>query len=119
MAYKDPQDERNRKARREWYYRNKEKQSQYKKKRDQDLKKWLESQKIKCSRCPEDYPATLKFHHRDPLQKEITLSRALRNGWSAERMEKEIAKCEVLCGNCHDKHHWEIRLMVNQRIPNP
>src|SRR5208282_6320972 len=106
MAYADPNDERARKSRRDWYYRNKAKQAAYKKQRDAELAKWLREQKVACERCGEDDPVVLHFHHRDPSQKEIDLGRAVTNGWSIVRMKTEIVKCDVLCANCHLKFHW-------------
>jgi hypothetical protein len=60
---------------------------------------------LKCLRCPEDDPVCLEFHHRDPKEKDIELSRAVRDGWSKERILKEAEKCDVVCSNCHKKLH--------------
>jgi len=108
MAYRDPAAniEKIRQSRREWYYHNKDRQRLAKNRRDVELKKWLRNQKTKCERCPETHVAALQFHHVDPSQKEITLARAIANGWSIARMESEVAKCEVLCANCHAKEHY-------------
>ncbi len=62
---------------------------------------------LACSKCGENHPATLQFHHCDPEQKEFNLSEAVREGYSIERLKKEIAKCVVLCANCHAKEHYE------------
>lgn len=62
--------------------------------------------------------ACLEFHHKDPSKKEVTLSRAVNNGWSIERMEKEIAKCVVLCANCHRKLHYEERTGAYKFLPD-
>jgi hypothetical protein len=37
----------------------------------------------------------------------INLSESIRQGYSAERIKREIAKCTVLCANCHAKLHYE------------
>lgn len=68
---------------------------------------WLHKYKLTltCSRCPENHPATLDFHHINGDEKEINLGSAGRMGWSITRIKKEIAKCIVLCANCHRKHH--------------
>ena len=58
-----------------------------------------------CVRCGEKHIACLEFHHRDPSDKEVTLgSRA--GHISNEKLLAEIAKCDVLCANCHRKEHW-------------
>jgi len=58
-----------------------------------------------CIRCGETHPACLQFHHPDPTQKEISIADAVRRCWSPQRITVELQKCEVLCANCHAKHH--------------
>ena len=62
---------------------------------------------LECARCGENHPATLQFHHRDPRKKDFNLSEAVREGYSIERIKKEVAKCTVLCANCHAKEHYD------------
>lgn len=69
-------------------------------------KEWLDAQKIKCSRCPETHVACLEFHHRNPAEKDFLLSVGVAK-YSIERLQAEVDKCEVICSNCHRKHHWE------------
>jgi hypothetical protein len=79
-------------------------------KRRKRLKKWLKELKstLKCEKCGENHPGCLDFHHDDPNEKEISLSQAVaKKGWCEERMLEEIAKCTVLCSNCHRKLHWK------------
>jgi hypothetical protein len=59
---------------------------------------------LKCSRCPESDPVCLDFHHQDG--KEMAVTNAMKAGWSWKRLMSEIAKCIVLCANCHRKEHW-------------
>lgn len=35
----------------------------------------------------------------------MTVANAVRRGWSRARILGELTKCEVLCANCHAKHH--------------
>jgi len=109
MPYKNiPENqEKIRKARREWYYRNKEKQKRYRDQRTKEIRLWYTELKsgLKCNRCPEDHIATLQFHHIDPSQKDAVLARVVSNGWSKKKILKEIEKCEILCANCHAKEH--------------
>ena len=68
-----------------------------------------------CMDCGEDHPATLHFHHRDPKQKEFNVAEWYRQGTSIEKLEEEIAKCDVLCCNCHAKRHYETADRKRQR----
>lgn len=54
-----------------------------------------------CEQCGESRYPCLDFHHVDPIIKDIDIRVAIHNGWSIERILAEIAKCIVLCGNCH------------------
>ena len=56
-----------------------------------------------CVVCGEDEPCCLHFHHRNPGSKLFEVSRAGTR--SLEEVKKEIAKCDVLCANCHAKVH--------------
>ena len=54
-----------------------------------------------CSKCPERRPPCLEFHHRDRSTKEFTLAQARQSHIHIDRIKKEIAKCDLLCRNCH------------------
>lgn len=45
----------------------------------------------------------LEFHHLDPTQKDIEISRAKSIG--LERFNKELEKCILVCANCHRGIH--------------
>jgi hypothetical protein len=60
---------------------------------------------LSCKICNESATCCLDFHHRDPSQKEFVLSDMANRGQSIKVIEKEIAKCIVLCSNCHRKLH--------------
>jgi hypothetical protein len=74
---------------------------------------WLANYKITCSclQCGESHPACLEFHHRDPNKKKMTISGAVRRGWSLKRLKREIEKCDVLCANCHRKIHNPVEVI--------
>jgi hypothetical protein len=101
--------ESSRASRRRWYHRNKQHAIAIIKEREAEIRQWFREYKthLKCAKCVEDHPACLDFHHRDPTQKDISLSKAPGLGWSVERILQEIEKCDVLCSNCHRKYHWE------------
>lgn len=58
-----------------------------------------------CQSCGENHPACLAFHHEDAATKERNIADAVRRGWGRDRILRELAKCRVLCANCHAKHH--------------
>ncbi len=54
-----------------------------------------------CERCHEGRPASLDFHHVDPSNKVHNVSLMVQRGYTLENINQEIAKCQVLCANCH------------------
>jgi predicted transcriptional regulator len=46
----------------------------------------------------------LQFHHRNPKEKDFTISTYSNLGW--EKIKKELNKCDLLCSNCHDELHY-------------
>ena len=71
-------------------------------------KAWLDSLKVKCLFCAETHVACLEFHHRNPAEKDFLLSVGVAK-FSLRRLQAEVAKCDVICSNCHRKHHWQER----------
>jgi hypothetical protein len=59
-----------------------------------------------CKRCPETHPACLEFHHRDGNSKVLEIAAMVSQGWSERKIVDEIEKCDLICANCHRKHHW-------------
>ena len=57
-------------------------------------------------KCGESTPCCLDFHHKDPSQKFEVLGIMAARGFGLERIKEEIAKCEILCANCHRKFHF-------------
>jgi hypothetical protein len=94
---------------RDWHQRNKTQRIAKVHERKEQLRVFYNQLKenLECAQCRESHPATLQFHHRDPQAKDFNLSEAVRKGYSAERIKREIAKCAVLCANCHAKLHYE------------
>ena len=96
---------------RQYYKRNREKllknQADKNKRFSESRRKWLIDYKktLKCVRCDENHPATLTFHHKDDSEKEFEIGNIIKLGVSLKRILAEIAKCEVLCANCHAKEH--------------
>lgn len=100
-----------RKSTREHYKNNKQyykdKSKSYRKKMTQ----WFVDFKstLSCNRCGENRWWVLDFHHKNPQNKEYSLS-GLASNVSKETFFKEVEKCEVLCSNCHRDHHHKENL---------
>jgi hypothetical protein len=96
---------------RRWYAKNAAKKIAWQQRRRRELRAWWKAFKAtkRCERCGENAPECLQFHHRDESEKDLDLSTAIVDGWTHDRLLAEAAKCEVLCANCHLKHHWSHR----------
>ena len=62
-----------------------------------------------CQHCGESDPRVLEFHHRHPNEKDMDITQIMSGGYSLERLMNELAKCDVLCANCHRKVTGEER----------
>ena len=55
-----------------------------------------------CARCGESDPRVLEFDHIKG-NKFQSISKMVSDGHTIRSVKKEIAKCQVLCANCHRK----------------
>lgn len=62
----------------------------------------------KCKICGESDIRTLDFHHRDPGEKRYPISQMKNLTVSFSSLREEIAKCDVLCANCHALETWDM-----------
>jgi hypothetical protein len=94
---------------RQYYQDNSNYFKEHTRRREQEIKEFIRQQKagLSCKHCGNTDIRVLDFHHLDKHTKEVGLSGIARKGWSNERILREIAKCEVLCANCHRILHWE------------
>jgi hypothetical protein len=76
--------------------------AQQKKENKQKLLSYLKSHP--CVDCGESDPVVLKFDHVNGFKKS-GISVLIRKNSSWKIIQAEIEKCEVRCGNCHDKRH--------------
>jgi len=116
--------ERKRAWDRSYYQRHKIKRQAAAAERKYRLYEYLQQIKAlaRCKCCGENHPAVLQFHHRNPEEKEFDVSAFVyhQKGGRA-KLEAEIAKCDILCANCHLKHHYEndegrLRVLVEPMI---
>ena len=57
-----------------------------------------------CVKCGESDPVVLEFNHVDPATKTGNICDMIHFRVSPARIRLEIAKCDVLCANCHQRH---------------
>jgi hypothetical protein len=59
-----------------------------------------------CLLCREQDPVCLDLHHVDPSEKDTDVARLLAT--SMKKIRCEVAKCIVICANCHRRlHRWQ------------
>lgn len=61
--------------------------------------------------------AALDFHHRDPGQKEHTISRILYHDRDFGKALEEAKKCDLLCSNCHREATYPGWSITPLRVP--
>lgn len=62
-----------------------------------------------CADCHIQYPAhIMQFDHLPGNKKVASISRM--RSWSIQRITDEIAKCEVVCANCHADRTYQRRI---------
>ena len=95
--------------REEYYSNNRDKAIEYSKitTKDRRIKSqqyvWDYLLKNPCVDCGESDPIVLEFDHKDDVEKVLSISRATQYGWSLEKLQEEIDKCDVRCSNCHKR----------------
>lgn len=67
-----------------------------------------------CADCGQSFhPVAMHWDHTG-TDKVINISRAVNHGWTRERILLELAKCELVCSNCHS-----IRTYTRKRQTDP
>ena len=98
MPYKDP--EKQREAVRRYYERNRK---VYRAKNDRKRARLrqmvVKAKMVPCMDCGQRFPPyVMDFDHRGGKESEIAI---LVNALSLGRLVSEMAKCDVVCANCH------------------
>lgn len=81
----------------------------------------------KCTECGYDRNlAALTWHHIDPDSKRFQLDLRSLSNRSEWEIRQELAKCMLLCANCHAEIHspfldilWMVEQMINGRSRGP
>lgn len=102
MAYKDKNDPRNKASRRRWYKRNREAVMLERKVRRRALHcevAWIKAQGF-CLDCGKSLPpVAMDFDHVNDDKRESVAG--LCGGLNRTGVFREVAKCELVCANCH------------------
>ena len=74
---------------------------------------WYRKQKEKpCADCDNSYPYyVMDFDHTDSSNKENTVSKLATRG-KRQEVTEEIAKCELVCSNCHRERTHQRKLVA-------
>jgi hypothetical protein len=111
MPYKDPAKKREKQKEysKKYYELNKDKvlASSGKSRRTKRAEFANFKSRLSCTKCGENHPAALDFHHVIPNPANAKITDLLRAGRFSFAMEEIMNKCVVLCSNCHRKHHYE------------
>lgn len=126
VSYANPtpeQLERSRKYRREWYYRNREaaKKRTYQNKVETIRRNKERINEIRrstpCTDCGLSWPHYVMDFDHVQGGKIGNVMVMVNKGESWRRLEAEIAKCELVCANCHRKRTYE-RLLAEGQEPD-
>lgn len=106
MAYKDPEKQRQYQA--DWHQQNKAERTSRQRNRRREYAEYLNKIKnVPCADCGVRYPPhVMDLDHLPQFRKLFNISK-LSNIPSWDKLYEEVAKCEVVCSNCHRIRTWE------------
>lgn len=61
---------------------------------------------VPCADCGLCYPSYVMHFDHVRGEKEFNLARAAAAGFNLAKTLREVAKCEVVCANCHSERTW-------------
>lgn len=108
---------------RKWHQKNRDKRLKRRQERKQEIRRWVLDylSSNPCVKCGETDPVVLEFDHlRD---KTLIVSRLIA-GYGLDSVKHEVAKCQVMCANCHREktaeeqgwHIWQIHLERSRKV---
>lgn len=91
-----------------WRLKNTVKLAQDRRLQKESLYNWYLSLKSgPCTDCNKILiPEVMEWDHLPEYTKSIMLSEAVKRRWARTSILKEIAKCELVCPNCHRYRTW-------------
>ena len=123
MPYKDPlkRSQYNKAYQRRYYQSKGDRARRKAKERRHKIRAWFDEIRrntvcVDCGLSGEESPWLIEYHHRNPDDKEDEVGFLVGAGYSIERIEREMAKCDPLCPNCHRLHHWREKLATGKSV---
>jgi len=114
MPFKDPDKRREyqRNYHKKWYQSNADKRRAQVRLRRKQVREKLQmikaqGQCVECGLSGDIATWALDYHHINHKDKLASISFLVGNGYSWKKIEKEIAKCELICSNCHRIRHYK------------
>lgn len=106
MPYKDP--EKQKEAQRKSYFKNIDKNRIKNKTYREKVREYVRTQKESgsCKDCGVAYPYYVMEYDHIEDNKIRSVAKITSNG-SMDQVIKEIAKCDLICSNCHKIRTWE------------
>jgi hypothetical protein len=72
---------------------------------------------IPCMDCKIKYPPyVMQFDHRSGLPKFMDISTMVQKNFKLDKILKEIAKCDVVCANCHAIRTYKQKGVIKEKI---
>lgn len=119
MPFKDPVVRKQKQAQysRAYYERNKQNVISKINAKKKNHRTWFNNYKatLKCIQCGYDHPAALDFHHVERKRTNRKVNQLVSDGHTKKRILEEVAKCVVLCSNCHRVHHHDERVLAKKK----
>lgn len=70
-----------------------------------------------CTDCNISYPPyVMDFDHRPGVQKIESIAECVKRCWPLSRLLKEIAKCDLVCANCHRERTFTRKQHISRNI---
>ena len=69
--------------------------------------------------CGESDPVVLEFDHIDDNTKYMNIAHMICDSFGLDRVMEEVAKCQVMCANCHRRKTAKERGQLKYRMCNP
>lgn len=110
--------ERRREASRRHYLKHKQDYIAAQSAKRKRMRLWYIQQKNNkpCSDCGERYPYyVMDYDHRDGVEKVADLN-ALMSNAAWQKVRDEIAKCDLVCSNCHRERTHHRRLALHASV---